>query len=138
MSQPESWASSPLARRVMQGNRSRDTVPEMAVRRLLHAAGLRYRVSIRPEPGLRRTADIVFTKKKIAIFIDGCYWHGCPEHCHLTSSNYDYWLQKIEGNKRRDAQTNAHLRAAGWTVLRYWEHTPAEDVVDEIIGTLEQ
>ena len=138
MSQSESWASSPLARKVMQGNRSRDTAPEMAVRRLLHAAGFRYRVSVRPEPGLRRTADIVFTRRKIAVFIDGCYWHGCPEHCQLTSSNYDYWLKKIDGNRHRDSQTNVYLRSAGWTVLRYWEHVPAEDVFAEIVGTLEQ
>lgn len=137
MSQSDSWASSPLARKVMQGNRSRDTGPEMAVRRLLHAAGFRYRVSIRPEAGLRRTADIVFTKRRIAVFIDGCYWHGCPEHCRLTSSNYDYWTKKIEGNRHRDVQTNAYLESAGWTVLRYWEHEPAEGVVADIIDTLE-
>lgn len=138
MSASESWASSPLARKVMQGNRSRDTGPEMAVRRLLHAAGFRYRVSVRPEPGLRRTADIVFTKLKVAVFVDGCYWHGCPQHCRLTASNYDYWAEKIDTNKQRDAQTNAQLRSAGWKVLRYWEHIPVADVVTEIVDTLKQ
>lgn len=106
----------------MQGNKGRDTAPELAVRRLLHAAGLRYRVNYRPLPGLRRTADIVFTRKKIAVFIDGCFWHSCPEHATSPKANSDYWLPKLEANRARDADTNAQLRAAGWTVLRYWEH----------------
>lgn len=126
MSASESWASSPLARKVMQGNRSRDTCPEMAVRRRLHAPGFRYRVSVRPEPKLRRTADIVVTKLKVAVFVDGCYWHGCPQHCRLTASNYEYWVEKIDKIRQRDAQTNAQLRSAGWMVLRYWEHVPSK------------
>lgn len=132
-SRRESWASSPRTRKVMQGNKSRDTAPEIAVRRLLHAAGLRYRVSVRPEQSLRRTADIVFTRSKVAVFIDGCYWHGCPEHCHLTSSNYDYWSTKIRDNKTRDASTSNLLRLAGWTVLRHWEHEAAQDVATHVI-----
>ena len=106
----------------MRGNRSRDTKPELAVRRLLHAEGLRYRVNTRPLPELRRTADIVFRAKRIAVFIDGCYWHGCPEHYVASKSNRGYWKAKIEANVARDAETNDVLSEAGWTVLRYWSH----------------
>ncbi|MDK9319982.1 hypothetical protein FAM23864_001741 [Propionibacterium freudenreichii] len=87
----DSWASSAHSVKVMRGNRARDTKPELAVRRLLFAQGLRYRVNARPEPSLRRTADIVFTRKRIAVFIDGCFWHGCPEHYVPSKSNRRYW-----------------------------------------------
>src|SRR4051812_29431285 len=76
----ESWASSPERRRIMQGNTRRDTKPELRLRRELHGAGLRYRVDYPPLPGLRRRADVVFTRQRVAVFLDGCYWHGCPEH----------------------------------------------------------
>lgn len=112
----------------MRGNRSRDTKPELAVRRLLHARGLRYRVNMRPLPSLRRTADIVFPRKQVAIFIDGCYWHGCPEHYVSSKSNRDYWAPKIAANAERDAETTRLLLDAGWTVLRYWSHVPPEEV----------
>jgi len=128
-----SWASSDAVRRSMQGNRSRDTAPEIAVRRIIHAAGLRYRVDIRPLPELRRTADIVFTRKRIAVFIDGCFWHACPEHYVVPRTNVEYWSPKIERNLARDADTNQRLRDAGWTVLRYWEHEPAADVALRIL-----
>jgi len=118
----ESWASSAASRKVMQGNRSRDTSPEMAVRRRLHAAGLRFRVAHRPLPSLRRTADIVFTRQQIAVFIDGCYWHACPKHRTIAKTNASYWSEKLARNVARDADTTARLRTAGWTVLRFWEH----------------
>ncbi|MGO2746902.1 very short patch repair endonuclease [Microbacterium sp.] len=123
-----SWASSPRVAKVMRGNRSRDTKPEMAVRRLLHARGLRYRVNARPLPSLPRTADIVFPRKRIAVFIDGCFWHGCPEHYVPSKSNRDYWAPKIAANAARDVETTRTLSAAGWTILRYWSHTPPEEV----------
>jgi len=134
----ESWASSAAVRRSMQGNKGRDTSPELAVRRLLHAAGLRYRVNYSPLPGLRRTADIVFTKKKIAIFIDGCFWHSCPEHGSRPKTNGEYWSPKLEGNLARDADTNAQLRAAGWLVVRYWEHQEAASVALHVRALLDQ
>jgi DNA mismatch endonuclease (patch repair protein) len=118
----------------MQGNKSRDTAPELAVRRLLHASGLRYRVDVRPIPGLRRTADIVFTKKKIAVFIDGCFWHACPVHYTAPRTNVDYWLPKIEKNVVRDTDTNQQLMEAGWTVVRYWSHQAPEDVAARVIA----
>jgi DNA mismatch endonuclease (patch repair protein) len=117
----------------MQGNRSRDTQPELAVRRLLHGAGLRYRVAIRPVPTLRRTADIVFTKQKIAVFIDGCFWHACPQHYVLPRTNVEYWSPKIQRNLNRDANTNQQLRAAGWIVARYWSHRSPEDIAARVI-----
>ncbi|WP_153504424.1 very short patch repair endonuclease [Cumulibacter manganitolerans] len=132
----ESWASSPASRRVMQGNRSRDTSPELAVRRVLHAAGLRYRVAYRPERSLRRTADIVFTKQRIAVFIDGCYWHACPEHRTVAQSNATYWSEKLAGNVARDADTTERLQEAGWTVLRFWEHEDPGDVATAVAATV--
>ena len=121
----------------MQANRSRDTKPELNVRRALHRLGLRYRVAIAPEPGLRRRADIVFPRARVAVFIDGCFWHGCPEHGR-SSFNYnaEYWPAKIAANIARDADTNARLEQAGWHVLRYWEHENVEDIVAEIRQTV--
>lgn len=110
----------------MQGNRARDTGPELAVRRTLHAAGLRYRLQVAAIPGLRRTIDIAFPRQHVAIFIDGCYWHGCPEHYSSPKANAEFWREKVERNRARDADTTARLEAAGWTVLRFWTHqTPA-------------
>ncbi|MEZ0447368.1 very short patch repair endonuclease [Cellulomonas sp. ICMP 17802] len=128
-----SWASSPGRRRNMQANRRRDTHAELAVRRLLHARGRRYRVDARPDPSLRRRADIVFTRQRIAVFIDGCFWHGCPEHGRKSfAHNVDYWPAKIAANVARDADTNARLARAGWTVLRFWEHESVDLVVADI------
>lgn len=128
----ESWASSAASRRVMQGNRSRDTSPELAVRRRLHAAGLRFRVAHRPEAALNRTADIVFTRQRIAVFIDGCYWHACPDHRTVARANASYWSEKLARNVARDADTTERLRAAGWTVLRFWEHEDPEAVAKAV------
>lgn len=115
----------------MQRNRGRDTSPELAVRRLLHAAGLRYRVDFAPLGG-RRRADIVFTRKRIAVFIDGCFWHGCPIHATRPKANADYWGQKLDRNIERDLETTASLQSAGWTVLRFWEHEAPTDVAETI------
>jgi DNA mismatch endonuclease (patch repair protein) len=116
----------------MQSNRSQDTGPEVAVRRLVHAMGLRYRKNIRPVPSLRRTADLVFPRQHVAVFIDGCFWHGCPEHHRLPRANAEYWTTKVESNRRRDMATDETLAAAGWTVLRFWEHEDPIEVADTI------
>lgn len=117
----------------MQGNRSRDTKPELLVRRAAHALGLRYRVNARPEPGLRRTADLLFPRAKVAVFIDGCYWHGCPEHCVLpATTNAGFWAAKIDRNRERDRDTTEQLTALGWNVLRFWSHEPASAVAQAI------
>lgn len=128
----ESWASSPAARATMQGNRRRDTKPEMAVRRAVHALGLRYRVDARPLAGLNRRADLVFTRSKVAVFIDGCYWHGCPQHGASARTNSDYWGPKIQRNRERDADTDARLLQAGWAVIRVWEHESPVQAAQEI------
>ena len=122
----------------MQANRSRDTKPEMAVRRLLHAHGLRYRVDVRPLPYLRRRADIVFTRLKIAVFIDGCFWHGCPEHGTMPGRNSEWWRWKIAKNQARDRDTDEKLEALGWTVIHIWEHEAPDDAAATIARALER
>ena len=121
----------------MQGNRARDTKPEVAVRRLVHAAGLRYRVDFRPLTSLNRRADMVFVRLKIAVFIDGCFWHGCPEHHTVSRSNEAYWSEKVRRNRERDRHTDQVLETEDWTVLRAWEHEPAEEVAARVIGAVE-
>ena len=118
----------------MQGNRSRDTKPELAVRSAVHRRGLRFRVAARPLAELRRTADMVFRKDRVAVFVDGCYWHGCPDHHTQPATNSEYWKSKIGTNIARDADTNARLEAAGWTVLRFWEHEDPEAVAETVLA----
>ncbi|MDH5131841.1 MULTISPECIES: very short patch repair endonuclease [unclassified Microbacterium] len=127
-----SWASSEAARRTMQANRRRDTSPELAVRKLLHAAGLRYRVDYRVVPELRARADLAFTRARIAVFVDGCFWHSCPEHGTRPKSNADYWIPKLARNVQRDRATDAALESLGWLVLRFWEHEDAVSAADRI------
>jgi DNA mismatch endonuclease (patch repair protein) len=134
---PESWASSPEVRAAMRGNRGRDTAPERRLRALLHARGLRYRVSARPLPGLRRTADVVFPRARIAVFVDGCYWHGCPEHHRPAATNSEFWRTKIADNKRRDAETNRMLADQGWTVIRCWEHEEPSSVAERVVSAVD-
>ena len=116
----------------MQANKGRDTNPELVIRHLLHAGGFRYRVNFRPLPELRRTADIVFTRAKVAVFIDGCFWHGCPSHYQRPVANREYWDAKVVRNRERDAETAFALASAGWKVLRFWEHERPEVVVSTI------
>ena len=119
---PHPGASSPAISRQMSRVRRRDTAPEIALRKLLHAHGLRYRVAY-PVPGQRRrTIDIAFTQHKLAIFVDGCFWHGCPQHGTAPKANSEWWRRKIEANRARDLDTDEMLRDLGWTVLRVWEH----------------
>ncbi|GAB3271424.1 very short patch repair endonuclease [Sinomonas notoginsengisoli] len=133
-----SWATTPAVRKTMLGNRSRDTAPELRVRRAVHAMGLRYRVDRRPEPALRRTADLVFTRARVAVFIDGCYWHGCPEHYIEPASNVDYWRPKIARNRERDIETTAALAASGWQVLRFWSHEDPGQVAEAIAAAVRE
>lgn len=138
MASATSWASSVGRRHNMQANRSRDTRPELALRRLVHASGLRYRGNFAPLPGLRRTADLVFTRQRIAVFIDGCFWHGCLDHKHEIRQNGEYWTEKLRSNVERDADTNWRLKTAGWTVLRFWEHEDSVEVSTKISGTVRE
>ncbi|MEU8847799.1 very short patch repair endonuclease [Streptomyces sp. NPDC048564] len=115
---------------------SKDTGAELAVRRLLHAAGLRYRVEF-PVPGMaRRRIDVAFPRAKVAVLIDGCFWHGCPEHATQPKSNADWWRQKLDRNMARDRETTEHLIAEGWTVLRFWEHEAPEEVAIQVAATV--
>lgn len=122
----------PVRRRIMQSNRSRDTRPEIRLRQELYALGLRYRVAQRPIAGFRRTADVVFRPTKIAVFVDGCFWHSCPQHGSLPLRNRDYWVSKLDRNVRRDAETNSVLEAHGWEVIRVWEHEVAAEAATRI------
>ncbi|WP_323740671.1 very short patch repair endonuclease [Microcella flavibacter] len=131
-----SWAVNPGVRRSMLSNRRRDTAPELAVRRMLHASGLRYRVDFAPTANKRRRADIVFTRRRLAIYIDGCFWHSCPLHRTSPRANSDYWEPKLRRNVERDRETTAALAAAGWSVFRFWEHEPPELVVATVIAAL--
>ncbi|MFD5692706.1 very short patch repair endonuclease [Streptomyces rubiginosohelvolus] len=133
-----SWASSAARRRNMQAIRSRDTKPERLIRRLVHANGLRYRVAARPLPDLRRTADMVFRPAKVAVFIDGCYWHGCPEHYVSPKTNPGYWSEKVARNIARDRDTDEQLSAAGWLVLRFWEHQSSDACALSIISAVRE
>ena len=129
-------ASSDGVRKSMQSNKSRDTGPEMALRRAVHALGLRYRVSARPLPQFRRTADLVFTKVKVAVFMDGCFWHGCPQHHTQSATNAAYWADKVRRNRERDRETDRLLREAGWTVIRVWEHEDPAEAAGRIARTV--
>ena len=121
----------------MSTARRRDTAPEIALRRQLHALGLRYRVTY-PMPGQRRrTIDVAFTRLRLAIFVDGCFWHGCPEHGTRPRSNSAWWQQKLAANTARDRDTDRLLTEAGWTVLRFWEHTDPKEAARTVLRTLE-
>lgn len=106
----------------MKHTPTRDTPAELAIRRLLHSKGLRYRVDVRAYPALRRRADIVFSSAKVAVFVDGCFWHACPDHCVAPKSNVVWWQEKLRANAARDRDTDERLRSAGWCVVRIWEH----------------
>lgn len=114
--------SSAEALRRMKAVRQRDTAAELAIRRLLHAQGLRYRVDRPTAPGQRRRADLVFASARVAVFVDGCFWHSCPLHATQPKANADWWAAKLAANQRRDTQTNQQLETFGWKVIRVWEH----------------
>ena len=130
--------SSPGVSARMSRQASKNTGVELAVRRLLHAAGLRYRVEY-PVPGMpRRRIDVAFPRAKVAVLIDGCFWHGCPRHATQPKANADWWRSKLERNMARDRETTEHLLAAGWTVLRFWEHMPAEEVAAAVRAAVDK
>lgn len=132
IAQPSSAAVS----RRMSTHPRRDTGPELAVRRRLHATGERFRVCVKVPGAPRRSIDIAFTRAKLAAFIDGCFWHGCPQHGQVPTANAQWWSDKLTRNRARDAETTALLACTGWVVLRFWEHERPEDVVLTIRDTL--
>lgn len=124
---PQFSSSSPEVSRRMAKVRQKGTDAEVALRREMYRIGLRYRIDYEVLRRPRRVADVAFPSRKVAVFIDGCFWHGCPEHATWPKQNAEFWREKIEANQRRDADTNARLQSLGWTVLRFWSHeSPAK------------
>jgi DNA mismatch endonuclease (patch repair protein) len=120
----------------MQSNTRRDTKPELDLRRALQRIGLRFWKNRRPIHGLRCEADIVFPRLRLAIFVDGCFWHGCSEHKSLPLANADWWQAKLSRNVTRDHENNELLLGAGWTVVRLWEHESIEDMVSRVTDAI--
>lgn len=121
----------------MRANRRTDTKPEVELRRALHRLGYRYRKDLRLDLGGRRVRpDIVFTARKVAVFVDGCFWHACPEHGRQPRTNEWYWAPKLRRNVERDRAADAALAAAGWRVVRLWEHEPIGTAVDVVVDVL--
>jgi DNA mismatch endonuclease (patch repair protein) len=130
--------SSAHATVTMRANRGRDTGPEVALRSALHRQGLRFRKDLRILiPNERVRPDIVFTRCRVAVFLDGCFWHGCPQHGEMPVSNREFWTAKIEGTRERDRRQTTLLEDAGWTVLRIWEHEPLADAVARISSAVD-
>jgi DNA mismatch endonuclease, patch repair protein len=132
---PDSAAITPSsseASQRMKNVRRSGTSAELELRRTLHARGLRYRVDAPVLPDKRRRVDIAFPSARVAVFVDGCFWYGCPEHATWPTNNADFWRQKIETNRRRDKDTNAQLEEAGWRVVRVWEHEDSGPVARQI------
>lgn len=128
---PAPPSSSATARKVMQGNRS-DSAIERALRSELHRRGLRFRKHMAVLPGVRCRPDVVFTRLRVAVFVDGCFWHSCPLHGTQAKANGAWWKAKLQGNVDRDRRHNHALRAAGWTVVRLWTHDPVDAMADRI------
>jgi DNA mismatch endonuclease (patch repair protein) len=125
-------ASSPSVRHRMQATRRRDTPGEVALRSELHSRGLRYRVDRKPVPDSRRRADIVFRSARIAVFVDGCFWHACPQHATWPKVNEAWWRAKIDGNRQRDRDTDTLLVRRGWAVYRIWSHDDPKQAARKI------
>jgi DNA mismatch endonuclease (patch repair protein) len=124
----------------MRAIRRRDTKPEKALRSLLHRAGYRFRVDHPVVDGLPRPVrpDIAFTRARLAVFVDGCFWHGCPEHGrHSPGRNANYWSAKLARNRERDAEQICRLERAGWRVLRFWEHEDPRNAASAIAEALD-
>jgi DNA mismatch endonuclease (patch repair protein) len=130
---------SPQVSAAMRGNRKRDTRPEMALRSRLHSLGLRYRKNLRIRlPDLTVTPDVVFLAARVAVFVDGCYWHCCPLHGTRPQGNSAYWKAKLSGNLARDRRVDRALAGAGWTVVRIWEHVAPAAAAGEVAAAVEQ
>ncbi len=133
---PHPGSSSEVLSERMSTLRRRDTKPELKLRSALFAAGLRYRVAY-PVPGQRRrTIDIAFTRHRLAVFVDGCFWHGCPQHGTWPRSNPDWWQRKIQANRSRDLDTERVLAESGWATLRFWEHEDALSAATVVVNRL--
>lgn len=121
----------------MELQKGRDTRPEVELRSQLHRAGMRFFVHRSPIPTLRRKADIVFPRLRIAVYVDGCFWHGCPTHGTWPKSNAAWWRNKIETNRERDRDTDERLTREGWTVIRIWEHEDPETATNKVLRSVQ-
>ncbi len=115
----------------MSKQRSKNTGPELSLRRALHGMGLRYRVHFRV-PGSRRTVDVAFTRARVAVLVDGCFWHRCPTHGTVPTANRAWWMAKLDRNVKRDRLTNELLEQLGWRVLRFWEHESVANAAEQV------
>lgn len=132
-----SWASTEGVRRSMKANSRCDTVPERRLRSLLHVQGQRFRKDYRVDLGaIRVRIDVAFTREKLAVFVDGCFWHRCPQHGSDPRRNVDFWRQKLDANVERDRRVDAALSSSGWTVVRVWEHESPQDAAGRIMTIL--
>lgn len=120
----------------MRLQRTRDTACECALRKELHRRGLRFRVDLPLPFDRRRRADITFTAKRVAVFVNGCFWHACEQHASWPQNNALWWRTKLQGNRARDRQSDDRLRAAGWTVVRIWEHDDVQSAADLVVAAL--
>jgi DNA mismatch endonuclease (patch repair protein) len=120
----------------MSRQRTRDTAAEVAIRRVLHRRGLRFRVNFRPIAGLRTTADIAFTRARVAVYVDGCFWHSCPQHATVPRSNREWWISKLAKNQERDRATDEALAVAGWMSMRVWEHEVPDEAAARIAAAV--
>ncbi|MEP1123393.1 MAG: very short patch repair endonuclease [Ilumatobacter sp.] len=118
--------------------RRRDTKPEVALRSALHRQGLRFRVDRKVLPGMRSRPDIVFGPAKVAVFVDGCFWHRCPEHGTRPKNNQEWWDQKLDANVARDRRVDAELREAGWEVIRFWEHEDPLEAAERTASVVDE
>ena len=125
-------------RNVMRANRGVDTGPEIRLRSLVHKAGLRYAIDVRPESDINRRADLVFRAAKVAVFVNGCFWHGCPKHYSPPKSNKRYWSEKVRRNRERDVATRVLLKRRGWRVLVFWEHQPAKPCSERVVSIVSE
>ena len=134
--EPPAPVTTPQTAARMSRQARRDTAPELALRRELHRRGLRYRVD-HPLPGMpRRRADLLFPRAKVAVFVDGCFWHSCPIHGTKPANNEAWWAKKLQRHVERDRETDAALETAGWTVLRFWEHMVVVEAADNVERTV--
>ena len=125
-------STDPVTSARLSKQRRRDTAPELALRKELHRRGARFFVDKAPLPGLRRRADLVFPRRRVAVYVDGCFWHSCPQHATHPKNNAQWWADKLAANVARDRDTDERLETGGWSVVRVWEHEPANSAADEV------
>lgn len=130
--------SSSAAKSRMEAAKPKNTLPEIKLQTALAELGINFETDVKPIEDLHRRADVLIREGKIAIFVDGCFWHGCPIHGTQAKANAEFWADKIKRNQERDLDTNEHLEAAGWTVIRIWEHEDPNDAAKQIADIIKE